>query len=79
VFVADTENPAHRERGFLYRPLNNRLQAQGTNRVDVANRLEIVSRTVEYHISKLLKKLKVKPIMDAVNWTHKYNPGSITS
>ena len=57
------------------------LLAQGTNRVEVSNRLGSRLRMVDYHIGKFLKKLKVKSLTDAVNWVHKYfpeNPGSIT-
>lgn len=48
------------------------LLVQGLGKAEVANRLEIGSRTVEFHINHLLKKLKVKSLKDAVNWVHTY-------
>ncbi len=57
------------------------LLAQGITKAEVANRLEISPRLVDYHIGKFLKKLKFKSLLDTVNWVHKYFPeksGSIT-
>jgi DNA-binding NarL/FixJ family response regulator len=50
------------------------LLAQGSNRVEIANQLEIGPRTVEYHINKILKILKVKSLTNAVCWVYKYLP-----
>lgn len=57
------------------------LLVQGLSRVETANHLEIVPKTVDYHIANILKKLDVKSNKEAICWVHKYVPddlGSIT-
>jgi DNA-binding NarL/FixJ family response regulator len=53
------------------------LLALGTSRREVATRLKIGSYAVRFHISNILKKLKVKSIMEAVCWLHKYFPNDL--
>jgi DNA-binding NarL/FixJ family response regulator len=48
------------------------LLAQGLDRVETASRLEIVPKTVDYHIAHILKKLDVKSYKEAICWVHKY-------
>ena len=48
------------------------LLVQGLNRVETADRLEIVPKTVDYHITHILKKLDAKSLKEAVCWVHKY-------
>jgi two-component system, NarL family, response regulator LiaR len=60
------ESLTERERQVL------KLLAQGLDRAETANRLEIVPRTVDYHIANILKKLDVKSHKEAVCWVHKY-------
>lgn len=53
------------------------LLAQGIDRAEVAKPLEIVPRTVDYHIAKILKKLGVKSLKDAISWMHEHLPDSL--
>jgi DNA-binding NarL/FixJ family response regulator len=53
------------------------LLAQGADRAEVADLLEIGLRAVEYHIYNLSKKLKIRSLTDAVNWVHKYLPDDL--
>ena len=64
--------------GYKWESLSDRecqvlqLLVQGLDRVETAKRLEIVPKTVDYHIANILKKLDVKSHKEAVCWVHKY-------
>ena len=60
------ESLTERERQVL------KLLEQGLDRAETATRLEIVPKTVDYHIAHILKKLDVKSHKEAVCWVHKY-------
>lgn len=49
-----------------------RLLADGADKETIIIKLEIASRTVDYHIANLFKKLEVKSQKEVVDWTHKY-------
>jgi two-component system nitrate/nitrite response regulator NarL len=51
-----------------------KLMAQGIRRKEVSTRLEIGPSAVGFHINNTLKKLKVKSLLEAVCWLHKYFP-----
>jgi DNA-binding CsgD family transcriptional regulator len=48
------------------------MLANGLREADVAKRLGISVRGVEFHIEKIKKILKVKSTLERVNWLHRY-------
>lgn len=50
------------------------LLAQGTSRGEVATRLKISKRALEFHIGNILERLKFKSLLEAVCWLHKNFP-----
>ena len=48
--------------------------AQGLDRAAISASLQIVPKTVEFHITHILKKLGVKSYMEAVLWMDRYFP-----
>lgn len=54
-----------------------KLLVQGVPRVEIARQLEIVPKTVDYHIASLLKKLGVKSFKAAVKWFNTYLPDDL--
>jgi DNA-binding NarL/FixJ family response regulator len=51
-----------------------KLLAQGIDRAEIALQMEVVPKTVDYHLSKLHKKLGVKTSKEAIGWFNQYLP-----
>jgi len=49
-----------------------KVMMQGLDRAEIADSLGVAPRTVDYHITHIIKKLDVKSHKDAVCWVHKY-------
>jgi two-component system response regulator NreC len=65
------ESLTERERQVL------KLLVQGFSRPEIASRLEIGPKTVDYHFANLFKKLGVKSVKDVVHWAHEYLPDEL--
>lgn len=55
------------------------LLVQGSDRLTISTNLKIVPKTVEFHLTKILKKLGVQSQKEAVAWVHKYFPEDLAN